>query len=225
MSTSTDPSPDQLAAATRIIRALTGRRWTFPRKQVVEEYWVPETVSSVTLVGRPVSGVNSVVDRQGNVYDYILSDRTRLRIPVLERRPWPFGVYPNYDSNGGVYPFGHLRGVHLTIDYIYGSRPPVDVRMAINELAVQFRAADVGGTCKLPERVTSINREGVSWTVIDPQEFLKDGRVGLYFVDLVISTYGNKPRQRARVFSPEYSPPRRLSSQLLTQDFVDGLSP
>lgn len=214
----TNVSPNHYTAATRIIRSLTGSRWTWPRKHVIEEYWVPETVSSLSLAGRPVSGVNSVVDRRGDPWQFELSDFFRLRFPQLERNEWPFPAYPNYDWNGGVYPGPLLhRGRHLIIDYVYGAPPPIEVQMAIRELGAELEAAgDPSKTCRLPERVTSVNREGVSWTVIDPQLFLENGKTGLYYPDLVISTYGGgKAKLRARVFSPEHPPPRRLSSEVV----------
>lgn len=209
-------SPLYEDVATRVMLALTGRRWTWPPKRVLEEYQVPEVVSSVVLVGRPVSAVLSVVDRAGNAYAWEESDSFRLRIPALEHRGWPPFIYPNYDAQGGRYPMFGAYGLFLRVDYIYGGKPPVDVLNAIDELAGELQAAHDGRDCKLPQRVTQVSREGVSWTVIDPQQFLEGGKTGLYYPDLVISTYGNKVRARAKVYSPEHRPPRRLSSQVLS---------
>lgn len=210
-------TPDSSAIATRVMLALTGRRWTWPPKRVVEEYWCPETVGSINLVGRPVSAVNSVVGRDGRVFDYQLTDSFRMRVPALDYRgDWPY-PWPGYDANGGVYPNAWRRfGVYLIVDYIYGSRPPIDVQRAIDELAIQLDWANCGDDrCQLPERVTSINREGVTWTVLDPQQFLEGGKLGLYYPDLIISIYGNKVRARAKVYSVEHAPPRRFSSQTM----------
>lgn len=208
-------SPDFNTIATRIILSLTGRRWTWPPRRNVEEYWVPETVNQIMLVGRPVSAVYSVVDRADRAYDYELSDGFRLRIPELGGSTWPFFPYPAYDANGGVYPGAfRRRGTHLKVEYTFGSPPPPDVQLAIDELAREF--GKIGcDDCKLPERVTSVSREGVNWTVLDPQQFLEGGKTGLYYPDLIISTYGRKVRARAKVYSPEYRPPRRLSSTVV----------
>lgn len=204
-------SPLYVTVATRVMLNLTGRRWTWPPKQVLEEYWVPETVSSIILVGRPVSAVLSVLDRQANSFQFEKSDGFRLRLPTLECRDGLFPPYPNYDWNGGFWPM-RRGGLYLQASYIYGSRPPVDVQNAIDELAREIQAADNGQPCKLPERLTNISREGISWTILDPQQFLVGGKTGLYYPDLVISSYGNKIRARAKVYSPEHRPPRRLSS-------------
>lgn len=224
----TPPSSDAQAIATRVMLALTGHRWTFPVRQVLEEYWVPETSASILLVGRPLVSVISVTDRSGNhAFEYEASDSFRLRLPQLERgEGFPFFPWPTYDSqNGSFYP-GRLtrRGTHVRVTYAYGCRPPIDVQRAIDEFAAELDNAWNGRSCKLPERVTSISREGVTWTVLDPQQFLEGGKTGLYYPDLIISTYGGKVRMRAKVYSPEHRPPRRINSQLYVPPTEDGVS-
>lgn len=208
------PSLEAQTAATRIMLALTGRRWTWPRRHVIEQYLVPETVNSVNLSGRPVSGINSVVDQEGNSYTYVLSNKFHLYFPALANNNW-IVPWPTYDSQGGYYPWAQRwRGTLLTIDYVYGNPPPQDVQKAIDEFATQL---DLIGSdeCQLPSRITTVAREGLTWTVLDPQQFLTGGKTGLYYPDLVISTYGNMVKQRARVFSPEHAPPRRIFTEIL----------
>lgn len=211
------PSQNTVVIATRVMHALTGRRWTYPLKHVVEEYWVPETVAKLNLVGKPVSGVNAVVTRDGTAIQWELSDSFRLRFPTLDRTPWPFTSWPGYDANGAYYPGAFRRnGLHLQVDYVYGGPPTAEVQSAIDELAQQLDLAVTGGAgCKLPERVTNVAREGLTWTVLDPQQFLEGGKTGLYFPDLVISMWGNQVRARAKVYSPEFAPPRRLFSEVV----------
>jgi hypothetical protein len=55
---------------------------------------------------------------------------------------------------------------------------------AAGELACEFVKSRIGGKCRLPERVQTITRQSVTWTLLDPQQFLTEGRTGLYFVDL-----------------------------------------
>lgn len=222
------PTLEAQATATRVMLALTGRRWTWPRRRVVEWYYVPETVATVNLAGRPVSGINSVVDMQGNSYTYdsgltpgqsstnftyTLTDAFRLYLPALANHSW-FFPFPNYDSSGAYYPAYRFRGTRLTIDYVYGNPPPLDVQRAIDEFAVNLDAMGTDA-CEFPSRTTSIAREGISFTVLDPQQFLVGGKTGLYYPDLVISMYGNSVKARARTWSPEHPPPRRLSSVTL----------
>lgn len=93
----------------------------------------------------------------------------------------------------------------LLVTYTYGATPPALGRMAARELANQFiwYAAE-DDRCSIPERVTSINRQGVSWAMLDPQDFLDDGRTGFYQVDLFLKTVNpERRRMRSRVFSPD----------------------
>lgn len=219
------PTLEAQSVANRVILSLMGRRWTWPRRHVIEEYFVPETVASVNLSGRPVAQVNAVTDRQGNSYNFTLGNHYRLYFPRLAGGNW-FLPWPVYDGISGTYPWlNRVRGVYLTIDYIYGNPPPLDVQRAIDEFATQL---DLLGTdqCQLPSRVTSVVREGVSWTVLDPQQFLDGGKTGLYYPDLIISSYGNKVKERARVFSPEHSPPTRLFAEIVDPNAaIGGLFP
>lgn len=211
------PSLEAQATATRVMLQLTGRRWTFPLRRVVEKYFIPETVDSVNLVGRPVSGVNSAVDVLGNTYTFELSSASHLYFPTLKNSNWVV-PWPTYDSQGGYYPWvTRFRGTEMTIDYVYGNPPPLDVQRAIDQIAVELDAAANGGDCNLPQRVTSVVREGVSWTVLDPQQFLVGGKTGLYYPDLILSAYNGPTRvmSRAKVYSPEYRPPRRISTVIL----------
>jgi hypothetical protein len=77
--------------------------------------------------------------------------------------------------------------------------------MAAKALADQFVLAMQGSEeCTLPQRVTSISRQGMSMTLLDPQDFLDKGRTGIYQVDLFLTTINpDGARLRSRVFSPD----------------------
>jgi hypothetical protein len=215
------PSPDLTLIATRIMSGLIGWRWTYPARRVVETYRVPYQTRTISLYGRPVSAVHSVAGPTGQILpttDYQLNNGTQIWFLQPQDWWWPGGLYDvaapppwfNMSWYGTIQPPGTRD---ITVDYTYGSPPPLDIQRAINQLAQQFALAEAcdWDNCKLPERVTSVTREGISYTLIDPQDFLENGRTGLYFVDLVIKTYvGTKAR--SRVSSPEIPPPRRISS-------------
>lgn len=220
------PSPDLTLAATRILSALTGRRWTWPQRRVVDVYRVPYQTRTISLHGRPVSAVHEMRDPSGTVIDpalYQVNNGFQIWFlePLADWLPWPGvmfdGGFPpawmNTWYSGRYAPASR----DITVDYTYGSAPPIDIQRAINQLAQQFAFAEVCDweNCKLPERVTSVSREGISYTLIDPQDFLDQGRTGLYFVDLVINAYV-PTKARSRVMSPELPPPRRISTTQVT---------
>lgn len=50
-------------------------------------------------------------------------------------------------------------------------------------LAIEYGKAAAGQPCALPERITNVTRQGVSWTILDPQEFLDKGFTGMSRID------------------------------------------
>lgn len=96
-------------------------------------------------------------------------------------------------------------GDSTDVVYTFGEPPGEAGVQAAVELAVQMALYRVGsGECELPQRLSSVTRQGISVTVLDPQDFLKDGHVGLYFVDLFLTSVNPTARgQRARVWSPD----------------------
>jgi hypothetical protein len=93
----------------------------------------------------------------------------------------------------------------MEVVYSYGQGPPDGGRLAAGALAGQIALWLAGSKdCKLPERVTSVSRQGVSMTVVDPADFLDKGRTGISVVDLwlaAVNPHGH--RQRPRVWSPD----------------------
>lgn len=194
----------QYDAALSIVRSLLGNRLTYPRRQARDRHYSP--TDRLNLTGRPVYSVESVTDHSGAEVPYEVSGSgvvvlSRYRTVVLGAQPC--SPFENY----------------LEVEYTYGlSQLPTAVSRAVEVLAAEMQASVDGKPCRLPDRVTSVNRQGVSWTLIDPQDFLLDGRTGLYEVDLVLSAYsgGSRARARARTFSPEFRPPIRLWDRVAT---------
>lgn len=89
----------------------------------------------------------------------------------------------------------------ITVEYMYGFLPPGGADAAAL-LANELLLASDGEDCNLPQRVTSISRQGVSFTLLDPQDFLKDRRTGIYEIDLLLSAINpSKALMKPRVFS------------------------
>lgn len=75
---------------------------------------------------------------------------------------------------------------------------------AAARLGVELARASIGsGACALPSRVTNVARQGVSYTILDPQDFLTGGRTGLYEVDLWLTAMLRPPAPSVGVLSPD----------------------
>lgn len=91
------------------------------------------------------------------------------------------------------------QGVRVT--YLHGLEPTRAAKNAALALAGNLALSHQGSSaCQLPATVTSVSRQGLSFSILDPQDFLQDGRTGLYQVDLFLKTVNpDKARARAKI--------------------------
>lgn len=186
-----NPLTDTELAALRTVIALCGGRWVYPPVRMVDTYPVPST-GRIVVSGRPIRQIHSVTAPDGTPVD---PDDIRLYNDHIVAVPVPRA--PELCSSGPR---------TVDIDYTYGllELPPV-VASAAAVLADEMSMADSGdANCRIPERVTSVNRQGTSWTLLDPMEFMDKGRTGIYEVDLAINV-ARPAKRRARIFHPTTS--------------------
>lgn len=109
----------------------------------------------------------------------------------------------------------HLRGCcprEVVADVVYGAGPPQAGRVAAAALAAELILAwTKSASCSLPARVTTVTRQNTTAVVLDPLDFLDKGKVGVYAVDLFLTTYNpTRRRRRASVWSPDVQHARVL---------------
>lgn len=110
--------------------------------------------------------------------------------------------------DGGVWPYNQdltATPPQFQVTLTHGIPVPADGIVAATTLACEVMLACQGSaTCRLPKRVQSISRQGVSMVLLDPMTILDEGKFGISEVDSFVKTvnpYGL--RQRARVLSPD----------------------
>ena len=100
------------------------------------------------------------------------------------------------------------RGVDMTeptisVKFAYGLEPNAAARASCRALLCELaKACWSPSQCRLPQRASSITREGVSYAFLDPFEMLNEGRTGLYEVDLWLAA-----EQRASIARPSMGDP------------------
>lgn len=96
----------------------------------------------------------------------------------------------------------------FSVLYLRGRAVPAAGMRALGSLANEIYKQCIGARgCRLPERVQTVTREGVTYEMFDPGEWLKDGLTGLRDVDLWIDTVNpNRLRQPSAVFSLDLDP-------------------
>jgi hypothetical protein len=114
---------------------------------------------------------------------------------------------------------------NVEVTYTYGTPVPFAGKMAAKLLAIELVKMYEGDPeCALPQRVTSVNRQGVSYTILDSQDFIEEGRTGIYAIDLFLkSANPDRAKARAKVFSPDLARGRRNNSRekLLPESVYD----
>lgn len=96
---------------------------------------------------------------------------------------------------------------------LYGEDVPEGAALAMGELTCEILKAGSGQDCRLPPGVTSLVRQGVTIQYPDVGQLLKDGRTGLYLVDMFIAAENpHGLTQRGRVYSVDHPAPRRTDT-------------
>jgi hypothetical protein len=99
----------------------------------------------------------------------------------------------------------------LAITYSHGIAPPIGGRQSAVTLAVELaRAITNDPACKLPQRLQTVSREGVTVGFQDSFESLDKGRTGIWSIDAwLVSVNPAGISRRARVWTPELARARR----------------
>lgn len=94
------------------------------------------------------------------------------------------------------------------VQYRKGVPVPIGGQMATGVLACELAKAYCNdSTCKLPQRLQTVTRQGVTMGFQDSFADLKEGGTGIYAIDSWITTI-NRPRPNATVRSPDFQQTR-----------------
>jgi hypothetical protein len=95
----------------------------------------------------------------------------------------------------------------------YGESLPEGASLAVGQLACEIAKAADGGDCKLPAGLQQLVRQGVTISYPDVGELFRQGRTGLYLVDMFVATWNPYGlRQRSRVYSVDRPTVRRAGT-------------
>lgn len=157
---------------------------------------------SVALTRRPVRSIAAVT-----IIDYDGSTTS-----MTETTDWYL------QGNRIVFRFVTTPRQIVRVDYEVRSNLPGGTHTIVLALAEQYLLAAAGKSCNLPQRVQSISRQGLSWTLLDPAEFLDKHLTGVIPIDSwlrQVNPSGNT--QPARLFNP--AEPRLVKSEWLREPF------
>lgn len=204
-------------AAVEVLWSLTGRQFgccpviVRPRPQVPTD-GVQITGGYAVLdagVWRNVvcGGTATVIDLPGPVCDVVEVTLGGEVLPTTDyqlegTRLYRLGdaQWPEQDMN---LPLGEPGTWSVT--YEQGSPPPAGAGKMVGILALEFWNACSTGKCKLPRRVQTVSRQGVTYQKVDPTDIYEKGATGLSEVDLWVSAVNpHRHRQAPAVSSPDW---------------------
>lgn len=208
-----DVSPEDIIAAvaeaSELLGALTGHR-VHPAGVVTEEYTASPFATRLTPTWRPIREVIDILVVGADCTEYEMGTLWCLFNGSVQLRP----RYNQLLQGGGARALllvcgcvGPVENIRLT--YRYGSTVTASARAALLAYARQLYLRDHpdSGECQLPERVTSVSREGLSYTVFDPQTYLDKGRTGVAVVDAFLSAVNpSRALRPAAVYTPDAPP-------------------
>lgn len=162
-----------------------------PRCQV----YLPPPVHSIPATGISIDGVILDVDawRVDNGQWLVRTDG----------ECWPLCQDFNVDTGEGVF----------EVTYLKGQAVPNVLLHAAGELACEWAKNCVGAPCRLPQRVTSIARQGVSVSLVNIDELLRNGLTGITTVDQMIRSFNPYSMTSSmRIASPDWPPSYRVTT-------------
>lgn len=217
---------EALQTASYLLWVLSGRRWS-GWHETTEEY-VCDGFKTRCGEWRPTSTQWQIAEQffVGASGDRLWGRRPGQRFLFLRRRPARELLAVQRMRTGelidlstlAIYDYAYIAPTKLDdicdtcwdpcgleVTYKWGGPVPPAAVTAVLELANEFvKSIECPDECRLPERVTSVSRQGVSFQIFDPQDFLTDGRIGLYSVDVFLKAVNpNRAQLPARVFSPD----------------------
>lgn len=229
-----DAITDALTVASEMLTPLTGYR-IHPAGKATETFTVAPRPRRLKPHYRPVREVVAV--RRKDMVGGAIDDTNHANLWLVQGDSIVFNDTCGMDWRGFYgYSYGYAgpwnslhRGQnewelqqrqYIDVDYLFGSTVTYGARRAVLWLAHQFWMSTDGcdscGDCQLPERTTTVTREGLSYTLLNPQDFLKDGRTGVPTVDLWLSTVNPRGSlNRGGVWTPDSSPPVNVTVKAL----------
>lgn len=189
--------------------------WAYPQPALIGGLWFNltcsscsggcscNTVSEVVLPAPVNTVVEVLIDGTPLVTGAYRVDNHRLLVRT-DGGVWPTcNDLSKDDTEAGTW----------SVRATYGEALPDGAALAVGQLACEIAKAASGGDCKLPAGLQQLVRQGVTISYPDVGELFRQGRTGLYLVDMFVATWNPYGlRQRSRVYSVDRPTVRRAGT-------------
>lgn len=203
--------------ASHILYLLSGKRYGVRTETIRPAYTnsclsLTDYISLSERVGFPISSFGgqpeSVVRLKGPVQEI-----QSVIVDGVELDPEEYVVFDSrylVRVNGEHWPLNQriqtasTQSGTFSITYQWGQPVPEGGKLAAHVFATELAKYVNKDGSALPDRTVSITRQGVSQTVLDPSDFVKEQRVGLYLVDTWIGSVNPSGlRRRPTITNPD----------------------
>jgi hypothetical protein len=205
-----------LAVASENLTHATGQK-IHPAGNVVEEAYCTRRLRRFSPLIGPVTTVNSIKVYDDRTDAWVDTQRQwRLTAGAVEFTgpyqgffplSWDYGVIGAAFAGIGSRPMADIVPVQISIriDYDYASTITPGAKRAVLEYARELWLSIYDSdSCALPERVTSVTREGLSIQLLTPTDYIDKGKVGLPRVDTWLAQVNPRRSHRpAAVYTPD----------------------
>lgn len=196
--------------ATDILFKLTGEKYSGVMTST--DVFTAETFTDVTLRPTVISGnISNIPQFQPGIRNLRLRQTPVRSIQSITWNgstmdPSEYTLRNNayvVRSYGIPWIFDPVNAIEIT--YTHGDVVPIAGKRAAIRLANELIWAETDpNQSSLPTRISTISRQGETFTVMDPLNFLNDGKTGIYEIDLfLMATNPDKARKKSKVFSPD----------------------
>lgn len=119
---------------------------------------------------------------------------------------WPIFNNFNFPVSGAYAPMDNST---WQVTYQQGIPMPTVLSRAAGELACEYAKMCLGQACRLPQRATSISRQGVTVSLVDVDQLLENGLTGVVSVDNIIRAFNpHRLTSRMKISTPDENPIR-----------------
>jgi hypothetical protein len=164
------------------------------------QVWLQPPVSGIVEVRFSGSGVVDPATYRVDDYQWLVRQGPAVT-GSGETDCWPISNDFNFPVTGPLAPADNSA---WQVTYLWGMPVPAVLLRAAGELACEWAKSCMGAECRLPQRVTSISRQGVTVSLADVTQLLENGLTGVPTVDNLIRAF-NPYRlvSRMKVQSPD----------------------
>jgi len=210
-----DAAARHAAAASGILYALSGRRWSGRATRTIEARPIDGTTCGGGYLPVPVLCRGQVINHSRcdrppalRLPDYPVQSVAEVRAGGALRDPDTYRLTGSRfleDAWGGWLVCD--TAARLTITYDHGADPPDAGRLAAARLAAELVKAAAGVGSDLPGYITQRVRQGETISYTSAAALFDKGRTGLADVDLWLATVNPSGlRRRSSVWSPDTDP-------------------